>query len=393
MRGSCFLTPLSTTIPPLISSILHKLICRPNNTTLRHHHCIASSSSSSSSLPVSLNSSSCSSFISHKPQIPLFLRPPIYSASLLDLQKFYSWAKTLTSSVGAAFVELDNGPDSILLLRELKWFLEDIVDDPLLISRLGVIQNDGLSSKRVSLKVSLDQMYDFWRQRMEERRPFQYIVGCEHWRDLVLSVEQGVLIPRPETEKIVDLVSEVVGKFKGLKDGIWADLGTGSGALAIAISKILGKDAMVIATDLSPIAFAVASYNVERYGLQNFIKVKQGRWFEPLLEFEGRLAGLVSNPPYIPSEDITGLQAEVSKHEPILALDGGVEGMDSLFHLCTRMSMMLKPGGFFVFETNGEKQCKLLADYLKDATGDSFRDVTIVSDFAGILRFVAGHRI
>lgn len=58
----------------------------------------------------------------------------------------------------------------------------------------------------------------------------------------------------------------------------------------------------------------------------------------------------MSNPPYIPSEDISGLQAEVGKHEPILALDGGVEGLDDLFHLCTRMSIMLKPGGFFVFE-------------------------------------------
>ena len=68
------------------------------------------------------------------------------------------------------------------------------------------------------------------------------------------------------------------------------------------------------------------------------------------MEFEGQLAGLVSNPPYIPSEDINGLQAEVGKYEPVLALDGGVEGMDSLFHICSTMSIMLKPGGFFVFE-------------------------------------------
>lgn len=245
----------------------------------------------------------------------------------------------------------------------------------------------------VGLRASLDQMYKLWGQRIEERRPFQYIVGCEHWRDLVLSVEDGVLIPRPETEKIVDLVEEVVGKFEGLKEGVWADLGTGSGALAISISRVLGRSGRVIATDLSPIAVAVASYNVERYGLQDLIKVKQGSWFEPLMEFKGQLAGLVSNPPYIPSEDLSGLQAEVGKHEPMLALDGGVEGMDDLFHLCQRMYIMLKPGGFFVFETNGEKQCKILADYLRNVTGSSFCDVTIISDFAGILRFVTGHRI
>ena len=68
------------------------------------------------------------------------------------------------------------------------------------------------------------------------------------------------------------------------------------------------------------------------------------------MDLEGELAGIVSNPPYIPSKDINGLQAEVGKHEPGLALDGGAEGMDHLMYLCMKTSMMLKPGGFFAFE-------------------------------------------
>ena len=84
--------------------------------------------------------------------------------------------------------------------------------------------------------------------------------------------------------------------------------------------------------------------------MQDKIDIREGSWFEPLKDMEGKLAGLVSNPPYIPSEDISGLQAEVGRHEPRLALDGGIEGMDALLHLCDGAALMLKPGGFFAFE-------------------------------------------
>ena len=78
--------------------------------------------------------------------------------------------------------------------------------------------------------------------------------------------------------------------------------------------------------------------------------MRGGSWFEPLKDAEGTFAGLVSNPPYIPSRDISGLQAEVGRHEPRLALDGGVEGMDDLLHLCDGAASILRPGGFFAFE-------------------------------------------
>lgn len=238
----------------------------------------------------------------------------------------------------------------------------------------------------------MEDLYVLWKQRIEERRPFQYVVGCEHWRDLVLSVEEGVLIPRPETELIVDLVGGLVKENEELREGLWADLGTGSGALAIGIARILGPFGSVIATDLSPVAVAVASYNVQRYNLQDKIEIKLGSWFEPLKNVKGQFVGLVSNPPYIPSNHIRGLQAEVAKHEPRLALDGGPNGMDDLLHLCHGAASMLKPGGFFAFETNGKKQCKFLVDYMQKECDGSFCDVDIVSDFAGNKRFVTGFR-
>lgn len=275
------------------------------------------------------------------------------------------------------------------MCRELKWLIEDAVEDHLQFFPIGTQNID----RRVRIRTCLEDLYLLWNQRIKERRPFQYIVGCEHWKDLVLSVQDGVLIPRPETEMVADLVANVITENEELREGLWADLGTGSGAIAIGIGRILGSCGRVIATDLSPVAITVASYNVQRYGLQDKIEIRQGSWFEPLKDFEGKLAGLVSNPPYIPSDDISGLQAEVGRHEPRLALDGGANGMDFLFHLCNKAASMLKPGGYFAFETNGEKQCKFLVDHLENDCGGSFCDVKIESDFAGLQRFVTGfHR-
>ncbi|CAL1357849.1 unnamed protein product [Linum trigynum] len=321
-----------------------------------------------------------------KPQIPLFERPPIHAATSLQLQKWHEWAKTLASSVGSSFVEADNGPDSTLLCRELNWLLEDAIEHP---SSLRHASKEGVC-ENVKLRVSLDDLYNLWKDRIENRRPLQYLVGCEHWRDLVLSVQEGVLIPRPETELIVDLVEELVSRTDDLRKGTWADLGTGSGALAIGIGKVLGSSGSVIATDVSPLAVSVANFNVQRYSLQDLIEVRQGSWFEPLGNLEGKLSGLVSNPPYIPSNHMPHLQAEVGRHEPKLALDGGDCGMDSLLLLSAGAAKMLRAGGFFAFETNGEEQCKYLVEYIQREISGSFCNLNIVPDFAGIERFVTG---
>ncbi|XP_010547657.1 PREDICTED: uncharacterized protein LOC104819332 isoform X2 [Tarenaya hassleriana] len=324
------------------------------------------------------------------PKTPLFLRPPAHAAPLSEVRKWHEWARSLASSVGSSFTDADDGPDSVLLLRELKWLIEDSIEgDPSAIHRREI----GGNSENLKLRAPVEDLYALWRQRIEERRPFQYVVGCEHWRDLVLCVEEGVLIPRPETELIVDMVEELLARDEGFKEGFWADLGTGSGAIAIGVARVLGSRGKVIATDLSPVAVSVAGHNVQRYGLQEMIEVREGSWFEPLNEFEGKLMGIVSNPPYIPSDNISGLQEEVSRHEPRLALDGGIDGTDCLLHLCHGASRMLKAGGFFAFETNGEEQSKMLVEYMTSGPMGCFSDVKAVSDFAGINRFVTGFRL
>lgn len=322
---------------------------------------------------------------SPKPKPPLYLRPPAFRAALPLLKEWHDWARTHAS----AFSALDDGLDSTLLRRELKWLVEDAVEQP------GVLLSEEDGGKQVPIRASLEELYELWKQRVEERRPFQYVVGCEHWRDLILSVEEGVLIPRPETEMIVDLVDDAVKANAELRDGLWVDLGTGSGALAIAVARVLGGGGgRVVGVDLSPVAAGVAEYNVQRYSLQERISVRVGSWFEPLKEVGvvGEVSGLVSNPPYIPSEHIDGLQAEVCRHEPRLALDGGLNGMDHLIHLSHGAASILKPAAFFAFETNGETQSKSLVDYMETTMKGSFCRLNIISDFAGIQRFVTGYR-
>ncbi|XP_018432825.2 uncharacterized protein LOC108805307 isoform X1 [Raphanus sativus] len=358
----------------------------------------ACSSSPAIEPPQCSSSSSISLRITH-PKTPLFLRAPSHAAPLSEVWKWHGWAKDLASSVDDnSSPEDEDSLDSILLLRELKWLIEDSIEasdhhHPVIITGTETPRGDDGEKKSVKLRASLEELYDLWRQRIEKRRPFQYVVGCEHWRDLVLCVEEGVLIPRPETELVVDMVEEVVRGDEWFKRGVWADLGTGSGAIAIGVARVLGGCGRVIATDLSHVAIAVAGNNVRRYGLEGMVEVREGSWFEPLKDVEGKLVGLVSNPPYIPSDDIPGLQAEVGRHEPRLALDGGVDGTDSLLHLCDGASRMLTSGGFFAFETNGEKQSKMIVDYMTSNLKDSFSGVKIVSDFAGIGRFVTGFRL
>ncbi|KAM3731887.1 hypothetical protein ACB098_11G017100 [Castanea mollissima] len=311
IRG-CFPSNLSIFVKPSICTNLLRPACF----------------SSMSSPPTSL-----------KPQIPLFLRPPLHSASVSDLRKWHDWAKKLASSVGSTFLDSDDGTDSGLLCRELKWLMEEAIEDHTVFSQMGIENNQ----TNVRLRTGIEELYNLWKQRIEERRPFQ-----------------------PETKLNVDLVADVVSNNEGLREGLWADLGTGSGALAIGIGRILGSCGRVIATALSPVALSVAAFNVQKYGLQDVIELRQGSWFKPLKDAGGKLAGIVSNPSYIPSDNIPGLQAEVGRHEPRLALDGGLNGMDDHLHLCNGVALMLRPGGFFIFETNGEKQCKCLAKYIEN---------------------------
>ena len=137
---------------------------------------------------------------------------------------------------------------------------------PTLHDAMGQLNNK-TTNAHILLRASIEELDEQWTQRVRDRRPFQYVVGCTHWRDLVLRVQEGVLIPRPETEQMIDLAEAAIAADNSLEDGLWADLGTGSGALAIALGRLLPSTGSVIAIDASTTAVAVASRNVKQYGL------------------------------------------------------------------------------------------------------------------------------
>jgi release factor glutamine methyltransferase len=167
------------------------------------------------------------------------------------------------------------------------------------------------------------------------------------------------------------------------------DLGTGSGAIAIGLASEL-TNATVYAVDCSWEALAVARQNAENLGFGSRVNFYQGLWWEPLEFLKGKVSGMVSNPPYIPSSTVLTLQPEVLKHEPHLALDGGFDGLDCIRHLVETAPDYLESGGVWLVEMMAG-QAEQVAQMLQSQ--GSYGEVQIFSDLAGIDRFALAYRL
>lgn len=184
-------------------------------------------------------------------------------------------------------------------------------------------------------------------QKLEARVPFAHITGRAHFYNLEFEVSPATLIPRPETEFLVEAVLSRLPPNASV-----ADLGTGSGAIAIAIKKAR-PDCLVWATDISPDALDVARRNAVRLGAEVLFLSSTPDWFFQLnylvTEFANPFDAIVSNPPYIPADEIETLQSEV-RYEPRGALDGGADGLDPYRIFAANGRNYLNKGGFFAVE-------------------------------------------
>ena len=221
-----------------------------------------------------------------------------------------------------------------------------------------------------------------WERRVRQRVPLQYLTAAAYWRDVVLSVGPGVLIPRPETELLVDFVVESASRDPRLAAGAWADLGTGSGCLALALA-LAWPESWGWAVDCSGAALALAAANGGRLGLDGRIQWRQGAWWQPLEDQWGRLPLVLSNPPYIPSALLAGLDPVVRDHEPWLALDGGGDGLDCLREIVAGARRALAPGGWLLLEHHHDQS--LAVAQLLAAAG--LEELRVARDLEGKARF------
>ncbi|MEH1834949.1 MAG: peptide chain release factor N(5)-glutamine methyltransferase [Nostoc sp.] len=263
---------------------------------------------------------------------------------------------------------------------EVDWLLQQVAGLDRLALRLESFKN----WPQIQLQLPLEELDQLWQRRLNERLPVQYIAGITPWRQFKIVVSSAVLIPRPETECLIDLAKASASNTSGH----WADLGTGSGAIALGLADVLPK-ATIHAVDYSLEALAIAQANADNLGFADRIKFYQGSWWEPLAFLKGQFSGMVSNPPYIPTSTLPTLQPEVVNHEPHLALDGGADGLDCIRHLIKISPSYLRSGGVWLVEMMAG-QADAVRELLQNQ--GSYCKIQIHADLAGIERFALAYK-
>ncbi len=247
---------------------------------------------------------------------------------------------------GARRLEADQPGD--IARREAEWLLAHLLDMPAMELYL-------LPDREVSPPI-VERFLSSIAQRASGS-PLQYLLGETEFFGAVFAVEPGVFIPRPETEAVLE---RMLAALRPLAEKCSAplrllDVGTGSGCLAITIARELSP-CFVVGVELSWKALSVAYRNVRRHGVEGTVRLVQGCWADPL---QGTFDGIVSNPPYIPSDQVSDLPLDV-RREPRLSLDGGPDGVRALAHLLAEAPRVLRPRGVVALECGEEQVGRLL---------------------------------
>jgi release factor glutamine methyltransferase len=267
-------------------------------------------------------------------------------------------------------------------VKEVDWLLQEVTNLDSLSLRLESFQD----YPTIALTYSLPELTRMWQQRRQNFCPVQYLIGHTTWRNWQLKVSPAVLIPRPETELVIEIVRGL--KLPQANMTHWVDLGTGSGAIAIALAANFPQ-ATIHAVDISTQALIIARQNAQVANLAARIHFYQGSWWSPLQHLKGQVTGMISNPPYIPTAELHQLQPEVFHHEPHLALDGGQDGLDAIHHLVTVSPQYIHSGGVWLIEMMAGQAKEVVAML---SAQKSYCDIQVIADLAGIDRFVLARR-
>lgn len=241
-------------------------------------------------------------------------------------------------------------------------------------------------------------------RRRAEGEPLQYVTGEMPFRHLVIKVRPGVLIPRPETEVLVDVALDRLREGTGSNEntgpgagdevdegsevgrlGPVVDLCTGTGCVALSLAHEV-PDLSVLATDISALAVDLASENAERLGLSERVTAIECDLFEALpRDLAGTIAGVVANPPYVPSNELPELPIEVAEFEPRVALDGGPDGLEVVRRIMREASEWLRRGGWLALEVHEHRAVDAAREM-----AEWYEGVEVIRDLTGRERVVAG---
>ena len=247
--------------------------------------------------------------------------------------------------------------------------------------RLHAYPEDPIDSERNQRAVALIE-------RRASREPLQYVLGSQEFYGLDMVVTSGVLIPRPESELLVD---EAIARLRSHPRPVILDVGTGSGCLAISVATAL-QAAVVIATDQSLAALQVARMNARQYSLHSRILWLAGDLLAPLLSssLAGKVTAIIANLPYVSHTEWDRLSPDVKDFEPCLALDGGPDGLDVYRRLLQEAPCLLAPEGVVLMEI-GIGQADPLCQEI--AASKFLKVVNVQPDSQGIPRMVCLQRV
>jgi release factor glutamine methyltransferase len=246
----------------------------------------------------------------------------------------------------------------------------------------GKTKDELLRDGRLYAFEDIESQYHQLLERRIAGEPAAYLIGEWSFCDLTLEVNPSVLIPRIDTEVIAERVMDV-GRSMPPSCRV-LDLCTGSGCIGLAVAAHVDESRVVLA-DWSEEALAVAHSNARRNHLNNAVCVRVNALEEPP-EMLGSFDIIVSNPPYIPTDDIAGLDCSVRDYEPHMALDGGTDGLDFYRNIISRWKSLLRPGGMMIFEV-GYNQADAVEQLMVE---QGFQNIDTIADTQNIWRSVEG---
>ncbi|CEK32547.1 N5-glutamine S-adenosyl-L-methionine-dependent methyltransferase [[Clostridium] sordellii] len=233
-----------------------------------------------------------------------------------------------------------------------------------------------------------DEELKFFNEMINDRlngRPIAYIVKNREFMALDFYVEEGVLIPRPDTEPLVE---EVIELSKGMKDVTIVDIGTGSGAISVSLAKYI-KNSYVYSLDISDKALSIGKKNAVNNEVDDKIEFIKSDVFTGIKDRNLKLDIIVSNPPYIKKEDIKTLHTQVKDYEPYIALEGGEDGLDFYRTITEESLKYLKSNGILAFEVGHDQAndvCTIMDNH-------GYKKIYTKKDLQGIDRVVIGFKL